>query len=47
LPSALHQCVLLISERTVNFHINQAVTKLDASNKVNVAVRAAMRGLLW
>jgi DNA-binding CsgD family transcriptional regulator len=31
----------------VNFHINQAVAKLGASNKVNAAVRAAMRGLLW
>jgi LuxR family transcriptional regulator len=39
--------IIGISERTVNFHINQAVAKLGASNKVNAAVRAAMRGLLW
>jgi len=39
--------ILGISERTVNFHINQSVTKLGANNKVNAAVRAAMRGLLW
>lgn len=39
--------IIGISERTVNFHINQAVAKLEASNKVNAAVRAAMSGLLW
>lgn len=39
--------IIGISERTVNFHINQSVAKLQANNKVNAAVRAAMRGLLW
>ncbi|HET9644149.1 MAG TPA: autoinducer binding domain-containing protein [Burkholderiaceae bacterium] len=39
--------IIGISERTVNFHINQAVAKLQASNKINAAVRAAMSGLLW
>lgn len=39
--------IIDLSERTVNFHINQAVSKLDASNKISAAVRAAMNGLLW
>lgn len=39
--------ILGISERTVNFHVNQAVAKLEANNKVNAAVKAAMNGLLW
>jgi LuxR family quorum-sensing system transcriptional regulator SolR len=39
--------ILGISERTVNFHINQVVAKLQASNKTNAAVRAAVKGLLW
>lgn len=39
--------ILAISERTVNFHVNSAVAKLDASNKTSAAVRAAMLGLLW
>jgi LuxR family transcriptional regulator len=38
--------IMGISERTVNFHINQAVAKLQARNKINAAVRAAMSGLL-
>jgi len=39
--------ILAISERTVNFHVNSAVAKLEASNKTSAAVRAAMLGLLW
>lgn len=38
--------ILGISERTVNFHINNAMLKLGASNKTAAAVRAAMLGLL-
>ncbi|MGR9116769.1 MAG: autoinducer binding domain-containing protein [Gammaproteobacteria bacterium] len=38
--------ILNISERTVNFHINNAATKLNAANKTAAAVKAAMLGLL-
>ena len=36
-----------VSERTVNFSINAATIKLNASNKTSAAVRAALLGLLW
>lgn len=39
--------ILGLSERTVNFHINNAVARLGASNKTSAAVRAAMLGLIW
>lgn len=39
--------ILCISERTVNFHVNNVVAKLGACNKINATVRAAMLGLLW
>jgi LuxR family transcriptional regulator len=39
-------CILNISERTVNFHINNAVTKLNASNKTSAAIKAALLGFL-
>ena len=39
--------ILDVSERTVNFHVNSAVTKLDANNKTNAAVRASLLGLIW
>jgi len=39
--------ILKISERTVNFHVNNAVTKLGACNKTSAAVRAAILGLIW
>lgn len=39
--------ILGISERTVNFHINNAVAKLNASNKTAAAIRAAMLGMLY
>lgn len=39
--------ILKISERTVNFHINNAVTKLGAENKTAAAIRAALLGLLY
>lgn len=38
--------VLHISERTVNFHINNSMLKLHASNKTAAAIRAAVLGLL-
>lgn len=39
-------CILNIAERTVNFHINNIVVKLNASNKTSAAIKAAMLGLL-
>lgn len=36
-----------ISERTVNFHISNAMNKLGAANKTSAAIRAAMLGLLF
>lgn len=39
--------ILRISERTVNFHINNAVAKLHAANKTAAAIRAAMLGMLY
>ena len=38
--------ILGISERTVNFHINNAVSKLGTANRTAAAVRAALLGLL-
>lgn len=38
--------ILKISERTVNFHINNVITKLNTTNKTAAAVKAAMLGLL-
>lgn len=38
--------ILGISERTVNFHINNAMLKLGASNKTAAVLRAAVLGLL-
>ncbi len=38
--------ILKISERTVNFHINNVMTKLNTTNKTAAAVKAAMLGLL-
>ncbi len=38
--------ILAVSERTVNFHINNVVAKLDASNKTQAAVKAAALGML-
>ncbi|WP_031437043.1 autoinducer binding domain-containing protein [Methylobacter tundripaludum] len=39
-------CILNIAERTVNFHINNVVTKLNAANKTSATIKAAMLGLL-
>lgn len=38
--------ITAISERTVNFHLNNAVEKLGAANKTAAAVKAAMLRLL-
>jgi LuxR family quorum-sensing system transcriptional regulator SolR len=38
--------ILSVSERTVNFHINNVVAKLGASNKTQAAVKAAILGML-
>jgi LuxR family quorum-sensing system transcriptional regulator SolR len=39
--------ILTVSERTVNFHINNVVSKLGASNKTQAAVKAAALGMLF
>ncbi|KXW57095.1 regulatory protein SdiA [Ferrovum myxofaciens] len=38
--------ILNISERTVNFHIGNAMIKLNAANKAAAVIRAAMLGML-
>lgn len=38
--------IMKITERTVNFHISNAATKLNAANKTAAAVKAAMLGFL-
>ena len=38
--------ILVLSEHTVNFHVQNAVAKLGASNKMQAAVKAAVLGLL-
>ncbi len=38
--------ILIISVSTVNFHINNAVEKLNAINKIQAVVKAALLGLL-
>lgn len=37
---------MAISERTVNFHVNNAIVKLGARNKTHAVVRALLLGLL-
>lgn len=39
--------IIGITERTINYHINNAVAKLNASNKTAAAIRAGMLGLLY
>ena len=39
--------ILNIAERTVNFHIGNTMTKLDAPNKTAAVIRAAILGLLF
>lgn len=38
--------ILNISERTVNFHITNSVTKLNATNKISAAIKAAVMGMI-
>ena len=38
--------IMNLSERTVNFHVNNSVAKLDASNKISATVKASVLGLL-
>jgi len=39
--------ILGISQRTVNFHIDHSIKKLDCQNKIAAAVKASLLGLLW
>jgi LuxR family transcriptional regulator len=39
--------ILGITERTVNFHVNNAMAKLGTTNKLAAALRAAVLGLLY
>lgn len=39
--------IMRITERTVNFHIRNAMLKLNAANKTSATVRAAVLGLLY
>lgn len=39
--------ILRIAERTVNFHINNAMIKLNANNKTAAVIRASVLGLLY
>lgn len=38
--------ILHLSERTVNFHIANAVRKMGASNKISAVVQAILSGVL-
>ncbi len=38
--------ILNLSKRTIDFHINNAVLKLNATNKTAAAIKAAKLGLL-
>ncbi|MEF9928520.1 MAG: LuxR C-terminal-related transcriptional regulator, partial [Massilia sp.] len=38
--------ILSLSERTVNFHVANALLKLGAANKTAAVVKAALFGLL-
>lgn len=39
--------ILRIAERTVNFHINNTMVKLNANNKTAAVIRASVLGLLY
>jgi len=39
--------ILQVTESTVNFHVRNAISKLDASNRTHAAVKAALLGLLY
>jgi DNA-binding CsgD family transcriptional regulator len=38
--------ILIISASTVNFHINNVIEKLNAVNKIQAVMKAALLGLL-
>jgi LuxR family transcriptional regulator len=38
--------ILNITERTVNFHINNTINKLNVTNKTAAAIKAAILGFL-
>ena len=40
-------CILSLTDRTVNFHINNSMIKLSASNKTAAAIKGAILGLLY
>ena len=44
--SLIHILILKITERTVHFHIGNAITKLKVSNKTAAVARAVMLGML-
>jgi LuxR family transcriptional regulator, quorum-sensing system regulator SolR len=44
--SAEVSMIMNIAERTVNFHVNNAVAKLGAANKTAATIKAALTGLL-
>ncbi|MFA5985111.1 MAG: autoinducer binding domain-containing protein [Methylococcaceae bacterium] len=39
-------CILNIKERTVNFHVNNTLTKLNTTNKTAAAIKASLLGLI-
>jgi len=38
--------ILEMTERNVSFHIQNAITKLDAANKTHAVVKAALLGVI-
>lgn len=38
--------ILGLTERTINFHVARAISKLNASNKTHAAVKAVMLGII-
>lgn len=39
--------IIGLTERTVNFHISRVLQKLNATNKTQAAVKAAVLGMLY
>lgn len=38
--------ILGVTERTINFHVASAISKLNASNKTHAAVKAVVLGII-
>ncbi|WP_116137022.1 helix-turn-helix domain-containing protein [Trinickia diaoshuihuensis] len=38
--------ILGVTERTINFHVASAISKLNASNKTHAAVKALLLGII-